>query len=182
LLVVALVSRARVRDPARVGGSIPRFATRKIFLIAAEKKQEIAASLQAPGFELGDRLVESDFLLRMTLGNGDFRSCGTFHNVEYSLRRGGQELLQITRAGWRHRHEPRGTMRSRALLHEVLLRPLPFEGPPSARFVAASVLILAQTGTGGEHFRGPRQSRRTLCPLPVTVGNRPRLGRSRPRR
>ena len=74
---------------------------RRLFLVAAQQKEEIAASLDAAGFEIVDNLLKAAYFLRVTLGNEQgFRSCGTLQKVKYSLRSEDREVLMITTKGW----------------------------------------------------------------------------------
>jgi hypothetical protein len=82
-------------------GSFHGSTDRRLFLVAAQQKKEIAASLDAAGFEIADNLLHAAYFLRVTLGNEQgFRSCGTLQKVKYSLRSEDREVLLITTKGW----------------------------------------------------------------------------------
>jgi len=82
-------------------------SARVLFLVATREKPEIAAHLQAAGFELAERLIDAPFLLRATLGVPQgFRSCGDNRNVKFALQRDGRALLELSARGWTGSCEP----------------------------------------------------------------------------
>ena len=92
---------ASVTPPRRTAGFASNLKDCRLFLVAAQQKAEISASLSAAGFELEDSLLTAPYFLRVTLGNEQgSRSCGALQGVKYSLRRDGAEVLLVAGKGW----------------------------------------------------------------------------------
>ena len=103
-MALACATRAHV---GRATDSTHGLTDCRLFLVAAQQKEEIAASLTAVGFELVDNLLNAPYFLRVTLGNEQgFRSCGTLQKVKYSLRSNGEEVLLVANEGWSGSCEP----------------------------------------------------------------------------
>jgi len=72
-----------------------------IYVTAARQKDEITRALRAAGFRVVDRVSESSYLLRATLGVAqDSRPCGTLNNVRYELRAQGRTVISAEAKGW----------------------------------------------------------------------------------
>jgi hypothetical protein len=131
-MTIACVSNA---PPRRTAGSTEHLTDCRLFLVAAQQKAEISASLRSVGFQLADDLLDAPYFLRVTLGNEQgSRSCGALQNVKYSLRRDGIEVLSIAGKGWSGSCQPNVfdlASRELAAAFEGSCNVQPAEGGPS---------------------------------------------------
>jgi len=96
------------REAARSEPALERSAAlmadstnRSVFVVATRDKPRIVASLEAAGIRVATDLLEAGFLLRVTVGSGQgAQSCGTRHNVKYSLRLENVPVVELAEKGY----------------------------------------------------------------------------------
>ena len=80
---------------------LPRGEDPSIVVIAARQREAVITALTAAGFRIAERVQESPYLLRVTLGvDQGSRACGTLNNVRYALRRDQQTIVEVSAKGW----------------------------------------------------------------------------------
>ena len=86
---------------------LPHGADPALFVTAARQKEEIARALHRAGFQVVDRVDESPYLLRVTIGvDQGSQPCGTLNNVRYEIRLEGSSVIVAEAKGWTGSCEP----------------------------------------------------------------------------
>lgn len=107
MLTIAAGGCAPTAPQVRVLAPLPRAGDAAIYLTAARQKEEIARALRAAGFRLAERVDETPYYLRVTIGSDQgSRACGTLNNVRYDLRLQGRSAVVAEAKGWTGSCEP----------------------------------------------------------------------------
>lgn len=107
LLGIIVASCEATAPEVRVIEPLPQGTDPAIYVTAARHKEEIVRSLRAVGFRIADEPVESQYLLRVTVGiDQNTQACGTLNNVRYALRTEGRTLVEAVAKGWTGTCEP----------------------------------------------------------------------------
>lgn len=107
VLSIVLGGCAPTAPEVRVLAPLPRGVDPAMYLTAARQKEEIARALRGAGFQVVDRVEDSPYLLRVTIGvDQGSRPCGTLNNVRYELRLQGRTVVEAEAKGWTRSCEP----------------------------------------------------------------------------
>lgn len=109
VLALAMILGGCVPTPPEVFvfGTLPRGVDPTISVTAAREKEAITRALRQAGFRVTERLEESAYLVRVTIGVAQkSQACGTLNNVSYELRSQGQTVIEVVAKGWTGSCEP----------------------------------------------------------------------------
>ncbi len=72
-----------------------------IYLTASREKEVIATHLRSAGFAIAERVGDTPYVLRVTLGiPHGWKSCGAMSGVKFDLRRKKRSLVLVSDRGW----------------------------------------------------------------------------------
>lgn len=107
VLSITLAGCTPTAPEVRVLAPLPRGIDPAVFVTAARQKEEIARALRGAGFQVVDRVDDSPYLLRVTVGvDQGSQPCGTLNNVRYELRSEGTSVIVAEAKGWTGSCEP----------------------------------------------------------------------------
>lgn len=90
-----ITPKVQVFEPLNDVGDKP------IFVTAARQKDGVKQALRNAGFQVADRIEDSLWLLRVTIGEDqDSKGCGTLNNVRFQLHSEGKDIAEANAKGW----------------------------------------------------------------------------------
>ncbi len=106
-LTLGVAACAPTAPEVRLLVPLPHGVDTPIYLTATRQRDEIVRALREAGFRVAERVDETPYYLRVTVGTTQgSKPCGTLNNVRYQLNANGHTVAVAEAKGWTGSCEP----------------------------------------------------------------------------